>query len=64
MKAGYKVNMVKKVVVQLIDGRRVARLRISGNHDYSDIDAKVINPRTRILMRKYSTFRVRIIPID
>ena len=32
MKAGNKVNMVNKVVVQLIDGRRVARLRVSDNH--------------------------------
>ena len=50
MKAVNKVNRENKVVVQLInelfDGRRVARLKISGNHDYNDIYAKVINPRT------------------
>ena len=46
---------MNKVVVQLIhelfDGMRVARLRVSGNQDYNDIDAKVFSPRTRILMR-------------
>ena len=52
MKTVNKVNRVNKVVVQLIDelfdGRRVARLRVSGNQDYNDIYvyAKVINPRT------------------
>ena len=58
MKAVNKVNMMNKVIVQLINelfnGMRVARLRVSGNHDYNDIDANAINPRTQILMRKYS----------
>ena len=49
MKAVKKVNRVNKVVVQLIDelfnGRRVARLRVSKNQDFNDIDAKVINPK-------------------
>ena len=51
MKAVNKVKQVEqgsysKEIDELFDGRMVARVRVSGNHDYSDIYAKVINPRT------------------